>query len=77
MIVLVTLMLFSLVFIGVLLLTSFVRWLITGRKPTLVLFEKPHQLWKNIAKGNANVPKNDGYIIDTEVIEISKDNQLR
>ena len=68
---------FALVLISVFLLASSIRWLITGRKPTLVLFEKPHQLWKNIAKGNANVPKNDGYIIDTEVIEISKDNQLR
>jgi len=41
MIVLAKLMLFPLVFIGVLLLTSFVRWLITGRKPTLVYLYRP------------------------------------
>jgi hypothetical protein len=32
------------------------------------------QHWKNMAKRTANVPKNDGDIIDAEVKEISKNN---
>jgi hypothetical protein len=68
---------FALVFITVFLLASSVRWLITGRKPTLVLFVQAHQRWKNMAKGTTNVPKNDGDIIYAEVKEISKDNRLR
>lgn len=68
---------FALVFITVFLLASSVRWLITGRKPTLVLFVQAYQRWKNMAKGTTNVPKKDGDIIDAEVKEISKDNRLR
>ena len=68
---------FALVFITVFLLASSVRWLITGRKPALVLFVQAHQRWKNMAKGTTNVPKKVGDIIDAEVKEISKDNRLR
>ncbi len=68
---------FALVLISVFLLASSVRWLITGRKPTLVLFLQAYQRWKNMAKGTTNVPKSYGDIIDAEVKEISKDNQLR
>jgi predicted alpha/beta-fold hydrolase len=68
---------FALVLISVFLLASSIRWLITGRKPTLVLFAQAYQRWKHMARGTANVPKNDGNIIDAEVKEISKDNQLR
>lgn len=68
---------FALVFITVFLLASSVRWLITGRKPTLVLFVQAYQRWKNMAKRTTNVPKKDGDIIDAEVKEISKDNRLR
>ena len=67
---------FALVLTSVFLLASSIRWLITGRKPTLVLFLQAYQHWKNMAKGTANVPKSDGDIIDAEVKEISKDNRL-
>jgi len=78
MIILATLVLFfALVLISVFLLTSSIRWLITGKKPTLVLFAQAYQRWKNMAKGTANVPKSDGDIIDAEVKEISKENRLR
>lgn len=68
---------FALVFITVFLLASSVRWLITGRKPTLVLFVQAYQRWKNMATGTTNVPKSHGDIIDAEVKEITKDNRLR
>ena len=68
---------FALVLISVFLLASSIRWLITGKKPTLVLFAQAYQRWKNMARETATVPKNDGDIIDAEVKEISKDNRLR
>ena len=68
---------FALVLISVFLLASSIRWLITGKKPTLVLFAQAYHRWKNMAKGTANVPKSGGDIIDAEVKEISKDNRLR
>jgi hypothetical protein len=78
MIILATLVLFfALILISVFLLVSSIRWLITGKKPTLVLFAQAYKSWKNMARGTANVPKNDGDIIDAEVKEISKDNRLR
>jgi hypothetical protein len=78
MIILATLVLvIGLIFISIFSVASSVRWLITGRKPTLVLFAQAYKSWKNMARGTANVPKNDGDIIDAEVKEISKDNRLR
>ena len=67
---------FALVLISVFLLASSIRWLITGRKPTLVLFVQAYQRWKNMATGTTNVPKSDDDVIDAEVKEISKNNQL-
>lgn len=73
-----TLMLvFALVLISVFLLASSIRWLITGKKPTFILFVQAYQRWKNMATGTTNVPKSNGDIIDAEVKEITKDNRLR
>jgi hypothetical protein len=78
MIILATLVLvFALVLISMFLLASSIRWLITGKKPTLVLFAQAYQRWKSMATETANAPKSDGNIIDAEVKEISKDNRLR
>lgn len=77
MLILATLVLvFALVFISVILLGSSVRWLLTGRKPSLVLFVQAYQRWKHMAKGTDKVKKSDGDIIDVEVREILKDKRL-
>ena len=52
------------------LLASSVHWLITGKKPTLVLFAQAYKFWRNMAMGTACDPKSDSDIIDTEVKEI-------
>ena len=70
------LLVFAVVFICVLLLASSVRWLLTGRKPTLVLFAQAYQQWKHMAKGTDKVKKSDGDIIDVEVKKISKDDSF-
>ena len=67
----------ALVLISVFLLASSILCLLTGRKPTLVLFIQAYQRWSNITNGTATVPKSYGNIIDAEVKEISKDNRLR
>ena len=70
------LLVFAVVFICVLLLASSVRWLLTGRKPTLVLFAQAYQQWKQMAKGTDKVKKSDGDIIDVEVKKISKNDSF-
>ncbi len=67
---------FALVLISVFLMASSIRWLITGKKPTFILFVQAYQRWKHMATGTTNVPKSYGDIIDAEVKEISKDNRL-
>ena len=67
----------ALVLISVFLLASSILCLLTGRKPTLVLFIQAYQRWSNMTNGTATVPKSYGNIIDAEVKEISKDNRLR
>ena len=70
------LLVFAVVFICVILLASSVRWLLTGRKPTLVLFAQAYQQWKQMAKGTDKVKKGDGDVIDVEVKKISKDDSF-
>ena len=70
------LLVFAVVFICVLLLASSVRWLLTGRKPTFVLFAQAYQQWKHMAKGTDKVKKSDGDIIDVEVKKISKNDSF-
>jgi hypothetical protein len=67
----------ALFLISVFLLASSILCLLTGRKPTLVLFIQAYQRWSNMTNGTATVPKSYGNIIDAEVKEISKDNRLR
>ena len=70
------LLVFAVVFICVLLLASSVRWLLTGRKPTLVLFAQAYQQWKHMTKGTDKVKKSDCDIIDVEVKKISKNDSF-
>ena len=70
------LLVFVVVFICVILLASSVRWLLTGRKPRLVLFAQAYQQWKHMAKGTDKVKKSDGDIIDVEVKKISKNDSF-
>ena len=57
----------ALVLISVFLLASSILCLLTGRKPTLVLFIQAYQRWSNMINGTATVPKSYGNIIDAEV----------
>ena len=67
----------ALVLISVFLFASSILCLLTGRKPTLVLFIQAYQRWSSMTNETATDPKSYGNIIDAEVKEISKDNRLR
>lgn len=67
-------LLFALVFISLYSLTSAIRWLITGKRPTFVLYVQAYQRWKNLAKGTTVHQTSNPDIIDAEVREVTKDN---
>jgi hypothetical protein len=51
-------------------LLSTIRWLFTGKKPTVVFYAQAYQRWKHMAKSNPHSRYPDGIVIDAEVREI-------
>ena len=51
-------------------LLSAIRWLFTGKKPTVVFYAQAYQRWKHMAKSNPHSRYPDGIVIDAEVREI-------
>ena len=71
------LLVFALAFISVVLLLSTVRWMLTGQKPSFVMYVQAYRRWKNMAAGGGQpFPRNDD-IIDAEVREVSRDNAFQ
>ena len=67
------LLVFALAFITVLLLLSTLRWMLTGQKPSFVMYVQAFRRWKNMAAGGGRpIPRNDD-IVDAEVREIQRD----
>lgn len=71
------LLVFALAFISVVLLLSTLRWMLTGQKPSFVMYVQAYRRWKNMAAGGGQpFPRNDD-IIDAEVREVSRDNAFQ
>jgi hypothetical protein len=70
------LLLFAMAFISVVLLLSSLRWMLTGQKPSFVMYVQAYRRWKNMAAGGGQpFPRNDD-IIDAEVREVSRKSAL-
>ncbi len=70
------LLLFAMAFISVVLLLSSLRWMLTGQKPSFVMYVQAFRRWKNMAAGGGQpFPRNDD-IIDAEVREVSRKSAL-
>ena len=70
------LLLFAMAFIRVVLLLSTLRWMLTGQKPSFVMYVQAFRRWKNMAAGGGQpFPRNDD-IIDAEVREVSRKSAL-
>ena len=70
------LLLFAMAFISVVLLLSSLRWMLTGQKPSFVMYVQAFRRWKNMAAGGGQpFPRNDD-IIDAEVREGSRKSAL-
>jgi hypothetical protein len=70
------LLLFALTFISVVLLLSTVRWMLTGQKPSFVMYVQAYRRWKNMAAGGGQTSPRRDDIIDAEVREVSRDSAL-
>ena len=70
------LLLFAMAFISVVLLLSTLRWMLTGQKPSFVMYVQAYRRWKNMAAGGGQpFPRNDD-IIDADVREVSRKSAL-
>ena len=70
------LLLFAMAFISVVLLLSSLRWMLTGQKPSFVMYVQAYRRWKSMAaRGGQPFPRKDD-IIDAEVREVSRKSAL-
>jgi hypothetical protein len=70
------LLLFGMAIISVVLLLTTLRWMLTGQKPSFVMYVQAYRRWKNMAAGGGQpFPRNDD-IIDAEVREVSRKSAL-
>ena len=68
-----TLLLLALVVISVFVLISGIRWLVTGKKPSFVLYVQAFQRFKDSTNGAGNYRPSQNDIIDAEFREVKGD----